>query len=163
MTGRGARAEVQQVIEELALAGATTIVAAMATDTWSAARDRAANLFRRSGCDRTAEIEAQLDVTAGLVVRARDAERARAALTGFWQLELEEFLSCHPDAADELGTLIAQVHAELPTAQRQRVQHNTARDHGLLNAVQHGTQHNYYMDSPVSGPAAGPAPDEIDG
>jgi hypothetical protein len=150
------------VIETLAMAGATTIVAAMTTDTWSAAREGAAKLFRRHSPDQHADIEAQLDANVALVSRARDAERARGALIGVWQVELEEFLTCYPDAAGELGILIAQIQAMLPTAQQQWVQHNTARDHSVINAVQHGTQHNYYMDSPVSRPPAGLAPDESD-
>jgi hypothetical protein len=152
----------QPVIEALAMTGATTVVAAMATDTWSTAREGIAKLFRRRSPDRQAAIEAQLDANAALVVQAQDTERARGALTGLWQLELEGFLTRHPDAADELGTLVAQIQAALPTAQQQWVQHNTARDHSLLNAVQHGTQHNYYMDSPVSRPEEGLAPDESD-
>jgi hypothetical protein len=149
----------QRGIEEMAMFGATTIVAAMATDTWSAAREGAAQLFRR-GLGQQAHIEVQLDANAALVGQARDADRARGALTGLWQLEA--FLTRHPDAAEELGTLIAHIQAGLPEAQQQWVQHNTARDHSLLNAVQHGTQHNYYMDSPVSRPEEGLAPDESD-
>jgi hypothetical protein len=151
----------QPGIEAMAMAGATTIVAAMATDTWSAAREGAAKLFRR-GLGQQAHIEGQLDANAALVVQARDADRARGALTGLWQLELEGFLTRHPDAAEELGTLIAQIQAGLPEAQQQWVQHNTARDHSLLNAVQHGTQHNYYMDCPDSRLPAGLVPDESD-
>ena len=151
----------QRGIEEMAMFGATTIVAAMATDTWSAAREGAAQLFRR-GPHRHAHIEVQLDANAALVVQADDADRARGALAGLWQLELEAFLTRHPDAAEELGTLIAHIQAGLPEAQQQWVQHNTARDHSLLNAVQHGTQHNYYMDCPDSRLPAGLVPDESD-
>jgi len=151
----------QPRIEAMAMTGATTIVAAMATDTWSAARKGAAKLFCR-GLHRQAHIEVQLDANAALVVQARDADRARGALTGLWQLELEGFLTRHPDAAEELGTLIAQIQAGLPEAQQQWVQHNTARDHSLLNAVQHGTQHNYYIDSPDSRPPIGLVSDERD-
>jgi TIR domain len=42
------------------------------------------------------------------------------------------------------------------------VQKITARDHGIVNAVQGGTQKNYFMDRPDSRPAAELAPDEGD-
>ncbi|MFF9763262.1 MULTISPECIES: hypothetical protein [Streptomyces] len=152
-----------QEIQTLAMVGATTIVAAMATDAWATARDRAAELFHRRSPDRQADIEAQLDANAALVARAEDGERARGALIGLWQLELEGFLARHPDAAGDLSALAAEIQAVLPAAQQQWVQNNTARDHGVVNAVQHGAQHNYYMDATSARPPEGPAPDESQG
>ena len=149
-----------EAIEALAMTGAATIVAAMATDAWTAARDHLAEFFGHHSPDRQAGIEAQLKANAALVTRAGDVDRARKALIGPWQLELEDFLTRHPDAAEELSTLTAQIQAGLPVAQHQWVQHNTARDHSMQNAVQHGTQHNYYMDSPGSRSQAGLTSDE---
>lgn len=70
----------------------------------------------------------------------------------------------YPDAAGELQTLVDQVQAELPVTQKDWVQTqtNTARDHGIVYAVQGegSTQHINYMDSPNPRPPAGLAPDE---
>jgi len=152
-----------QEIEALAMTGATTIVAAMATDAWVTARSRAVRLFHRHSPDRQADIETQLNANAVLVAQDQDAERARRALIGLWQLELKGFLTAHPDAARELSAQTAEIQAALPAAQKRWVQNNTARDHGIVNVVQHGTQHNHYMDAPGSRPAAGLAADESNG
>lgn len=150
-------------IEALAMTGAATIVAAMATDAWSTARTQAVELFRRHSPARHAELEALLDANAALVGRAQDADRARLALIGLWQLELEGFLTRHPELAEELKALTVKIKAALPDQGRQFAQTNTARDHGIVNAVQHGTQHNHYMDSNPRPPARlAPAPDEGD-
>ena len=37
---------------------------------------------------------------------------------------------------------------ELPPAARSWVQAVVARDHAIINAVQHGSQYTFYMDSP---------------
>ena len=148
----------QQDIEVLAMTGAATIVAAMATDAWATARDHAAELFRHRRSERQAQIEAQLDGNAALVAQARDAERARAALIGLWQVELETFLTHYPDSAGEVRTLTKKIQAALPTTQKQWVQNNTAHDHGLVNAVQIGKQHNIFMGTTNPGAEIGPTP-----
>jgi hypothetical protein len=148
----------QQDIEVLAMTGAATIVAAMATDAWATARDHAVELFRRHRSERQAVIEAQLDGNAVLVAQAGDAERARAALIGLWQVELETFLTRHPDSAGEVRTLTSRIQAALPAAQTHWVQHNTAHGHGIVNAVHVGEQHNIFMDSPNPGGGTGPTP-----
>jgi hypothetical protein len=151
-----------QEIEALAMVGATTIVAAMATDAWATARDRAAQLFQHRGPDRPDRIEAQLDANAALFAGARDAGRARLALVGSWRLELEGLLATHPDSGGQLEALIAEIRTALPAAQRQWVQHNTARENAVLNVVQYGTQNNNYMDAPPPRlrPATGPGTGE---
>ncbi|MGW5866581.1 hypothetical protein ACWFRJ_30910 [Streptomyces sp. NPDC055239] len=137
----------QQEIAALAMTGATTIVAAMATDAWTTVRSGFSAFIRRRSPDLHAGIEARLDNGAALVAQAGDAKSARGVLVGLWQGELERFLAAHPDAAEELGVQTAEMLAALPTMQQQWVQHNAAHDHGVVNAVQDGTQHNHYMDS----------------
>lgn len=149
-----------QEIEALAMVGATAIVSAMATDVWSSARDRAVALFRHHSPERQAELETRLETNADQVQRAGDVERARGDVVGSWRLELGDLLTSHPDAADDLAALSDQVRAVLPAASQQWVQNNTARDHGVVNTVQHGTQHNHYMDATDPRPWAGLAPDE---
>ena len=143
-----------QEIQTLAMAGATTIVAAMATDAWATARDRAVELFHRRSPDRQADIEAQLDANAAFVARAEHGEQARGALRGVWQLELEGFLADCPNAARDLSALVAEIRTALPAAQQQWVQNNTSRDDSVISAVQHGSQYNYYMDTTSARPPA---------
>ncbi|WP_338933179.1 hypothetical protein WEB32_34320 [Streptomyces netropsis] len=118
------------MLEAIAIAGATTLVAAMATDTWQATRNGVARLLGRRDQAQEAAVEAQLDSNAALVAGAEDAERARQVLVPVWQLQLGQFLQQHPDAADELKGLIDQIRGALPQAQKdwaQKVQNNVVR------------------------------------
>ncbi|TVL89342.1 hypothetical protein [Streptomyces sp. SAJ15] len=126
------------MLEELILAGGTTVVGAMATDSWLAARGGVTRLFRRRGEDGQSAIEAQLDNNAALVARADDAERVRQTLLPLWLLELESLLDQHPDAADELRELVEEIRERLPAAERTWVQNNVAKDGGQVFAVQGG-------------------------
>uniref|UniRef100_A0AAU2JWW4 Uncharacterized protein n=1 Tax=Streptomyces sp. NBC_00049 TaxID=2903617 RepID=A0AAU2JWW4_9ACTN len=128
----------ETMIEELILAGGTTVVAAMATDSWTVARGGVARLFGRRGENQQAAIEAQLDNNAALVVRADDAERVRQALLPVWTLELESLVGQYPEAADELRELIGTIQEALPGTQRAWVQNNTAKDGGQVFAAQGG-------------------------
>ncbi|UKY48166.1 hypothetical protein [Streptomyces inhibens] len=119
----------------LAMTGATTVVAAMATDAWTTARARVARLFRRAGLAEQTAIEAQMDGHAALVARSVDADGARHDLVPVWRLQLAEFLREHPDAAEELRRLVGEVQAELPPAQQIWQQTNVARDNGQVFAA----------------------------
>jgi hypothetical protein len=138
--------DAQQVLDVLALTGATTLVAAMATDAWRTTRTGAARLFHRRGRALSA-IEVQLDGDAELVEQDDDA---RQDLVGPWRRRLIALLHEFPEAEAELTALIDQVRRELPPAQRDWVQTNLATGHGVVNAVQHGNQYTFYMDSPDS-------------
>ncbi|MBT2440093.1 hypothetical protein J7E93_08165 [Streptomyces sp. ISL-36] len=152
----------QQEIAALAMSGATTIVAAMATDAWATVRDGILAVVRRRSPELHAGIEAQLDDGAALVVPSQGAEAARRLLIRQWQLELERFLAVYPDAAEELAAQTDRMRAALAAAPQQHNQHNNAHGHGTVNAVQDGNQYNFSMDSghrlPV--PPAGPARQE---
>jgi hypothetical protein len=148
-----------ETLAALAATGATTLVAAMTTDAWQAARSGVARLFGRDGLARQEAIEAQLAGNAALVAQADDAGRVRQSLVALWQLELESLLRQHPDAAEELGALVAHVQAALPPAQQEWVQTNIARDHGKVFAVQGG---NIVFHSASPRPAAPAADDDID-
>ncbi|MFI2763583.1 hypothetical protein ACH5A3_32740 [Streptomyces echinatus] len=123
----------------LALTGATTVVAAMATDAWGTSRTAVAGLFRREGQDRQTAIEGQLDSDADLVAQDDDAEGARRDLVPIWHRRLATLLNRqYPGAADDLRVLIAQMQAALPPAQQQGVQTNIARDNGQVFASRGG-------------------------
>jgi LmbE family N-acetylglucosaminyl deacetylase len=143
------------VIAALAMTGATTVVAAMATDAWQAARSGTVRLFDRSDASQQADIKAQLDSTADLVRRAPDAGRARQGLVPVWQLRLEELLGQYPEAAAELEDLVRQVRTTLPAAQQHWVQTNVARDNGQVFAALGG---NVVVHQAAPGPPQPPAP-----
>jgi hypothetical protein len=139
--------DAQQVMEALAMTGATTLVAAMATGAWQGARAGAARLFHRGG-HALPEIEGRLDSDAEIVKQAKDPDGARADLAGGWKQRLALLLREFPDARADLAALIDQVRGELPSAQAGWVQTNLATDHGVVNAVQHGNLNTFHMDSP---------------
>lgn len=96
MVGYGRVSVTQLEIAALAMSGATTIVAAMATDAWGTVREQFLAVVRRRNPELHADIEAQLDDGAVLLAQGQGAEAARRALVRQWQLELERFLVAYP-------------------------------------------------------------------
>jgi hypothetical protein len=117
------------VLAELAAAGGSALVGAMATDAWQVTRSWVAGLFGRGGSAEYVAIEAQLDGHAALVAQAEDPDEARESLVAVWQLQLQSLLRQHPEVEEGLRELVA------------RVQTNIARDQATQNIVQHGTLH----------------------
>jgi hypothetical protein len=124
-------------VVDLAMTGASTIVAAMATSAWQAARDGVVRLFRGRGDDLPA-IEARLDGDAAVVERDEDADSAREDLVGAWKRQLAKMLNEHPEAAGDLRALVEQVGKLLPQARPGSVQTNIARHGGAVFAAQNG-------------------------
>lgn len=134
------------MLEQLALAGGTAVVGAMATDSWMLARARVAELFRRSGdAKRQQALEGQLDSNAQLVAEAEDSDQVRQTLLPLWQLELRALLGRDPDAAEQLRALIEEVRPS-ETDEPKWVQDVDVRDNATAFAVQGGNiinhQHN---------------------
>jgi hypothetical protein len=142
-------------LAELAAAGGSALVGAMATDAWQATRSGVAGLFGRGGSAQQAAVEAQLDGNAALVAQAEDPEEVRRSLAPVWRLQLEALLGQHPGVEEELRALVAQVCLALPAAQQSWVQTNIARDRATQNIVQHGTLH---VHSGGAGPIGGDPP-----
>ena len=126
------------VLAVLAMTGATTIVAAMATGAWQTARSGVMRLFRHGGEDGQAAVAAELDGHAALVARADDAEQTRRGLAAAWQVRLADLLSQHPETTGELRSLVDRIGAQLPRAEQSWVQTNIARDGGQVFAAQGG-------------------------
>jgi hypothetical protein len=101
-------------------------------------------------------VEAQLDGDAEVVEQDEDADGARQDLVGHWKRRLTALLREFPETETDLTALIDQVRQELPPAQRGWLQTNLAADHGVVNAVQHGNQYTFYMDSPNPQNRTGP-------
>ncbi|MEU3065109.1 hypothetical protein [Streptomyces subrutilus] len=144
----------------LAGAGATALIGAMATDVWQGARGGVVRLFGRGGEERASTIGAQLDEDAVLVGRTDPdaADEVRAELLPVWRRRLLLLLEEDPGSEGGLRELVAQVQGGLPAERQVWTQHNTARDHGTLFAVQGGSLHHHRT-------ATGelPAPDDEDG
>src|SRR5262245_2166572 len=108
------------MLAEIATAGATTLIAAIATDAWQAARAGIVRLFGRGGESRSVAVGAQLDEDATMVTRtsSADSDQARQELLPVWRRRLEQLLTDHPDAEAELRALIGEVSKELPAGPR---------------------------------------------
>jgi hypothetical protein len=128
-------------LAELAEAGGSALVGAMATDAWQATRSGVARLFGRGESARQIAIEAQLDGNAALVAQADDPDGVRQSLAPAWRLQLEALLRQDPAVEEELRALVAQVRQALPAPQQSWVQTNIAREEAIQNIVQHGTLH----------------------
>src|SRR5918997_4998081 len=127
----------------LAMTGATTIVAAMATSAWELARSKAAAIFRRRGGEGDAE--AGLQRSAARVSEATDPDAVRRDQVTRWREDLVDLLREHPDAQDELRALIDEVGRRIPPAQQQWVQHITAHSGGTaFGALGHGSSVNVH-------------------
>jgi hypothetical protein len=107
-------------VEALAMAAATALVSAMATDAWQTARSAVLALWQRVHPDRVATLEAQMgearsDVLAGDPTAAED-------LITEWKRKLLHLLHDDPLLEAELrGVLDQQLTPLLPPAEQQRV------------------------------------------
>ncbi|MGW3267382.1 hypothetical protein [Streptomyces sp. NPDC001056] len=128
----------------LAEVGAAAVVTAMATDLWQETRGAVVALFRPDR-RRRAALETQLDGNATLVREAADPEAVRQALSAYWTLELTSLLRRDPAVRTALERLAAAV-GPVPRGEargRELRQTNTARDSGIVFAVQQGNQNAY--------------------
>jgi hypothetical protein len=142
-------------VAALAAAGGSALIGAAATDAWQSARDGVLALFGRGGDRRRDVAAARLDADAAQIEAAEVGERdeVRARILPGWQTRLGDLLEEYPEAREELTAWVQRVREQLPAPQAGWVQNNTARDHGMVFAVQGGSQHIHQT------PAAGaPAP-----
>jgi hypothetical protein len=144
----------------LAMTGATTVVAAMATSAWQATRTGTARLFRHRGTTQQAAIEAQLDGDAAVVEEDQDPNGARQDLVGPWARRLAALLRERPEAETDLRALMDQVSRELPRAQQSWVMANIATNGGQVFAVQGGGSVNVQQAPPVPSPPPTPGTDD---
>ncbi|MFC9750500.1 hypothetical protein [Streptomyces niveus] len=106
----------------LAAAGATALVQQMATDGWSAARDRVTAFFAGRGAATPESVEEALDTGRAELAAARrdDDEQLRADIHADvhaeWRARLRRALVADPTAAAELRALLAELSPEEPGA-----------------------------------------------
>ncbi|WP_345144227.1 hypothetical protein [Dactylosporangium darangshiense] len=149
---------VPETLAALATAGATTVVGAMATDAWNAAKNGIVGLFGRAGLREQQVVETQLERHARQVASAVDMDATRRRLAAAWEVELESLLASDPDIVEELRTLITSIQDQLPQGQRTWVQTNIARDHGHVFAVQGGNLVVHQQSSGTSARGTGLEP-----
>ncbi|MEV4291240.1 hypothetical protein AB0K40_37520 [Nonomuraea bangladeshensis] len=98
-------------MDPIVLAAGTALVTAMATDAWQSARDGAVALWRRARPEQAEVVEAELTEVREQVLRARgegDADTEQA-LTGSWQVRLQQLLRTDPSLAGELRRVLDEV------------------------------------------------------
>ncbi|MFB9607232.1 hypothetical protein ACFFTQ_30195 [Streptomyces roseofulvus] len=136
----------------LAMTGATTVVAAMATSVWEGTRDRVVDLFRCRDEDQGAVVRAQLDGDAELVLgEGDDADGVRDDLVRPWARRLAALLRDHPEAAEELRALVGDDTA--PREGDTWSQHVVARAGGAAFGAQGPGSSIHVHHQPASGDA----------
>jgi hypothetical protein len=138
----------------LAERGATHLVAAMATERWTLARDAARSMFALIEPARCAALVGQLDQDKGalhaLGTNVDDRQRERVALR--WEGRLEELLARHPAMQRQLEDLIARLQALVAQPSNARgvvnVQHIDARGAGATAFGAQNGNVNYYGTPP---------------
>jgi hypothetical protein len=96
-------------ITDLAAAGGSALVSAVATDAWQATKAGFARLFREGSQPQLAN-ESALDESAKLL--STDPEHHRTMQSGLWTARLAQLLSVHPELADDLRRLISEVQSK---------------------------------------------------
>lgn len=140
-------------------AGATVLVAAMASSGWQTTRFEVVGLFGHRGPAIQAAIEVQLDAHAALMLQTGTSNEIRQVLVAIWRLELAALLRQHPDAEDQLRTLVVRVWEALPTAQQTWVQTTIADNHGASPLI----GERYALGPTYRPPGlAGERPDHVD-
>ncbi|MFC8077372.1 hypothetical protein ACFUN8_17785 [Streptomyces sp. NPDC057307] len=120
----------------LATAGATALVQQMATDGWTAARDRVTAFFAGRGSATPDSVEEDLETgRAELVAAQRDEdEQLMSDLHAEWRTRLRRTLAADPTAAAELRALLDELTPTAPVPQQAFDVHNT-----ISGGVVHGT------------------------
>lgn len=140
----------EDMLAELAKAGGSAIVAAMATDAWQTAKSGVTRLLGRGDKRREHSVEMALDEDATMLEGASDdTDLVRAELAPVWGRRLAVLLEENPGVAGELRELVQRVRTELPTVRQAWLQqYNTATAGGTVIAHQgSGGQHiNYDRD-----------------
>ncbi|MFD4737851.1 hypothetical protein ACFWNR_05655 [Streptomyces virginiae] len=158
----------EAALSALAMTGATTIVAAMATDAWQNTRAGTHRVFRRAGATEAegAALLTLLDADAELVDGAtadEDAGAVRADLAPSWNRRLTALLRDHPEAATDLRELLASASGAGNSTSW--VQNVRVSGHGHAYPVQGGNIviHNTAPAPEPEAPAQTPADGEREG
>ncbi|MGR3875652.1 hypothetical protein ACUXZZ_44745 [Streptomyces graminifolii] len=145
-------------MDEVAMAAASALVGAMATDTWRQARDGLVALWRRVRPERAEAISGELEVLHAQVLDAADEEDPSEMLQGLettWRARLRALVRHDPGAAEELRRILdEQLAPALEPAERERVYRV------IQNTIVHGgtgttvTGHDYHDYRGTTAPKA---------
>jgi hypothetical protein len=128
-------------MDELALAAASALMTAMATDAWSDVRAGVVSLWRRVYPERVSAIESELVDVRNELVASRQAGDAKVEkeLAADWRRKFQRLTQAHPELFPELRLLEEEWIRFAPAAERDRsVATNTeqtaiATDCGTIN------------------------------
>lgn len=130
------------VVVALAVAGATALVNAMVTDGWEGVRKRFARLLGRGDEKETEAAAARLEKSQEMLsgLSGTELEKAQAEQAIVWRTRLGDLLESHPNAEDELRTLVAEVQAQVVGSAGRVEQHAAAFDQAQQAVQGHGVQ-----------------------
>jgi|GEM_PF-6876136 len=137
----------------LAVAGASALVNAMVTDGWEGVRKKIATLFGRGDHKQAQDALTRLDRSQAELVRrsGEDLAHAQQVQATRWQARLEDLLEEHPDAAQDLRAIVAEITAAgLGTSARIQ-QHVQAYDQAQVAVQGQGVQHINFGDNQPHG------------
>lgn len=91
-------------MDPVTMAAGTALVGAMATDAWEQIRDSVVALWRRARPERAEAVGSELEELRSQVLDARSHgdNHTEEALTGAWQIHLQQLLRQDPALAGEL-------------------------------------------------------------
>ena len=99
-------------VTALAALASNALVTAAVTDMWEDVRHKIAAIFGRGEAD--SQTEERFGATRGALEAATSSsavERVRAEQAALWAARLTVLLEDHPDAAEELDALVAEIRA----------------------------------------------------
>jgi hypothetical protein len=104
----------EEALVALAAAGGTALVEAAATDAWTKAKERFAQLLGRGDQQRAVVVEGRLERTRAelLPLTGAELEQAREVRATEWATRLRDVLEEHPESAEELREVVEQLRAE---------------------------------------------------
>lgn len=135
-----------EALAALAATGGNALVSAMVTDGWEGVRSRFARLLGRGDPKATDEAAARLeDSRAVLAGRSgTDLERAQTEQEIAWRTRLADLLESHPEAEDELRSVVAEAQAQVIGSAVHVEQHVTGSDQAQQAVLGQGVQTNTF-------------------
>lgn len=105
-------------ITGLAGTAAATLVALLTTEGWERAKEQFASLWHRIQPERADAVAGELDAAREDLLAAQDGgdPDAEAELAAEWRGRIRRLLAAHPEAADQLKSLLAELAPEAPAA-----------------------------------------------
>jgi hypothetical protein len=125
--------------DPVAIAAATTVVTAMATEGYQTARSAVVRFWQRVRPHEVPSVEAELDAVRGEVLAAREAgdDAQERELAVPWKLRLQRMLAADPALGAELERMLDEELAPLLRTEdrarvQQQIQHVTASAPGAV-------------------------------